>query len=133
MKNLRQMKKWTLMSVLLCGISLAAFAFAPQVRIIWWTLTDITSSSAHLVVYHQGAHKFQLKIYNGDQVVREVEQYTGATSTDEEIFYAMDLVNLRPNTTYKLEIIVIGFPGETENPKEDMREVYFTTDSEVQP
>ena len=121
------------MSVLLCGISLAAYAIAPQVRVIWSTLTDITSTSAHLVVFHQGTHKFQLKIYNGDQVVREVEQYTEATSPDEEMFYAMDLVNLRPNTTYKLEIIVTGFSGETEDSNVDTKEMYFTTGSEVQP
>ena len=118
------------MSVLLCGISLAAYAIAPQVRVIWSTLTDITSTSAHLVVFHQGTHKFQLKIYNGDQVVANVLRYPGATSPDEEIFSAMDIENLHPSTTYRLEIIVRSLPDENGQTNTDSRSIEFATDPE---
>ncbi|MBR6495928.1 MAG: hypothetical protein IKT28_02300 [Rikenellaceae bacterium] len=134
MKNLRQMKKWTLMSVLLCGISLAAYAFAPQVWILSWSVTNVTSRSAHLVVEHEGATHFQLEIYDSD------DRYVGGISKDINSFYpgdviysVMDLENLRPNTTYTLRITVTGFPGETQEPNKDVEEISFTTDSEVQP
>ena len=135
MKTLRQLKKWTLMSVLLCGISLAAYAIAPQVRVIWSTLTDITSTSAHLVVYHQGVTSFKLEICTQDgQIVGGVYlDNIGATSPEEEIFTAMDIENLQPNTTYRLKITVTGLPDENEQPNKDFRSIEFTTDAEVQP
>ena len=130
MKSFRQMKKWTLMSVLFCGISLAAFAIIPQVEIKCWTVTNITSSSAHLVVLHQGASSFQLKVYEGDQVVANVLNYPGATSPDEEIFSAMDIENLHPSTTYRLEIIVRSLPDENGQTNTDSRSIEFATDPE---
>ena len=130
MKALCQLKKWSLMTVLLCGISLAAYAIIPQVSIKCWTLTDITSRSAHLVVLHQGASSFQLKVYEGDQVVANVLRYPGATSPDEEIFSAMDIENLHPSTTYRLEIIVRSLPDENGQTNTDSRSIEFTTDPE---
>ena len=132
MKSFRQMKKWTLMSVLLCGISLAAYAIIPQVRIMWWTLTDITSTSAHLVVLHQGASYFRLDVCTpeGERVKRHYH-YPGATSPEEEIFSVMDIENLTPNTTYMLKILVKGLPGDTDHVSADSTQLYFTTEPEL--
>ena len=134
MKSFRQMKKWTLMSVLLCGISLAAYAFAPQVRILSWSVSNITSRSAHLLVEHEGAKYFQLEIFNSEgRPVGGIYSEINSFYPEEVIYTTMDLENLLPNTTYTLRITVTGFPGETQEPNKDSRDISFTTDSEVQP
>ena len=134
MKTLRQMKKWTLMSVLLCGISLAAYAFAPQVWILSWSVTNVTSRSAHLVVEHEGATHFELRIYNSEGIpVGGVSKEINSFYPGDVIYSVMDLENLQPNTTYTLRITVTGFPGETQVPNKDIEEITFTTESEVQP
>ena len=134
MKTFRQMKKWTLMSVLLCGISLAAYAIIPQVRILWWSVTSITSNSAHLVVEHEGATQFELKILTLDgERVGGISRDIDSINPEDVIYSIMDLVNLQPNTTYRLEITVTGFPDETGQRDKDYEYIYFTTASEVQP
>ena len=134
MKNLRQMKKWALMSVLLCGISLAAYAIIPQVRILWWSVTSITSNSAHLVVEHEGAKQFKLEILTLDgECVGGISKYTDSINPEDIIYSVMDIVNLQPSTTYRLKITVTGFPDETGQSDDDVENIYFTTASEVQP
>ena len=131
MKSFRQMKKWTLMSVLLCGISLAAYAIAPQVRIIWWTLTDITSSSAHLVVEHEGATSFELKIspLNGSYVTEYSQEIENAIPGNVA-YSVIDLTRLHPNTEYIIEIKVIGCPDENGRKNNEKDYIFFTTTSE---
>ena len=132
MKNLRQMKKRTLMSILFLSVSLAAFAFAPQVWILSWSVTNVTSRSAHLVVEHEGATHFELRIYNSEGIpVGGVSKEINSFYPGDVIYSVMDLENLQPNTTYTLRITVTGFPGETQGANKDSRDISFTTDSEV--
>ena len=134
MKTLRQMKKRTLMTVLFLGVSLAAFAFPPLVRIIWWTLTDITSSSAHLVVHSQGAESLTVEIRNLDDEILDIKSFaTGATSSMEETFYPMDLINLKPDTQYKIVVTANGFFDQSNQRNYDSRIIYFTTEPDIQP
>ena len=134
MKTFRQMKKWALMSVLLCGISLAAYAIIPQVRILWWSVTSITSNSAHLVVEHEGAKQFKLEILTLDgERVGGISRDIDSINPEDIIYSVMDIGNLQPSTTYRLKITVTGFPDETGQSDDDVENIYFTTVSEVQP
>ena len=134
MKTLRQLKKRTLMSMLFLGVSLAAFAFAPQVWILSWSVTNITSNSAHLVVEHEGAKQFKLEILTLDgECVGGISKYTDSINPEDIIYSVMDIVNLQPSTTYRLKITVTGFPDETGQSDDDVENIYFTTASEVQP
>ncbi len=128
------MKKWTLMSVLLCGISLAAYAIIPQVRIMWWTLTDITSRSAHLVVETEGVATLIIDVCTpDDHRITRYTLYPGVTDPREIYDYVKDINDLIPNTAYKIKIIAVGLPDENGQANRDFAEINFTTDSEVQP
>ncbi len=119
------------MSVLLCGISLAAYAIIPQVRIMWWTLTDITSTSAHLVIEHEGAKSIQIKIspFDGGDVTTFRWELENAVP-GEIAYSAMDLTRLYPDTEYILEIKLTGFPDENGRDLSVREYISFTTASE---
>ena len=134
MKTLRQMKKRTLMSMLFLSVSLAAFAFAPQAWILSWSVTDITSNSAHLVVEHENAQYFELTISKSDgESVGYFRREINSLYPGDIVYSIMDIENLRPNTTYTLKVIVESCRDEVGHFTTDFEYITFTTPSEVQP
>ncbi len=120
------------MTVLLCGVSLAAYAIIPQVRIIWWSVTSITSRSAHLVVEHEGAVSVKIDVCNSDTVsIKEHFSYPGTISPDDIVYSPYEIDNLKSNTEYIIKVTVRGFPDEMGNSNTDVAYISFTTDSEL--
>ncbi len=134
MKNLRQMKKRTLMSMLFLSVSLAAFAFAPQAWILSWSVTDITPRSAHLVVEHENTQYFELTIRKSDgERVGYFRREINSLYPGDVIYSVMDIENLQPNTTYTLFVLVESCRDEVGHYTTDFEYITFTTPSEVQP
>ena len=132
MKSFRQMKKRTFMSMLFLGVSLAVFATTPQVRILWWSLTDITSNSAHLAVETEGVATLIIEVCTPEgDVITSYTLYPGATDPKEIYYYVKDINDLIPNTAYKIKIIAVGLPDRNGQANRDSTEIYFLTDPEL--
>ena len=132
MKSFRQMKKWTLMSVLLCGISLAAYAIVTQPRILTCTLTNILPTSVDLFIEHQGAEYLLIDLCtpDGELIARHLDKIEeiDAEATLTSMYNAYNLI---PNTEYRIEIVVIGFSEQPESQySDDMMTISFRTPSE---
>ena len=132
MKTLHQLKKRTLMSMLFLGVSLAVFATTPQVRILWWTLTDVTSTSAHLSVEHQGVATLIIEVSTTEgDVITKTTLYPGITDPRQIYYNEKDITELIPNTMYKIKIIAVGLPDRNGQANRDSTEMYFLTDPEL--
>jgi hypothetical protein len=135
MKAISITKRWTLMSLLFLGISLMVYADAPRVVLSNVIVSNVTSNSADLEFAYLGATRWIVSTSatpGGTYTPIYDKEIPSDSSTNySEKYYMRDLM---PNTTYYVEIQVVGTPDPKDpgNPdlfKRERKYVYFTTES----